>query len=192
MQNFDAQFKKIWDTLEQMSEDRRKAAAEFDRRTAEAEKRAAKIDRRLDKVSAQIGGFTNNYGEALEEEFADAMEDEMRIGDIPLHEVLRNVKNRYEFDIAVVNGDCVAVGEIKHKLLPQDVIAFAEERLPHFAEDFPGVAANRKVLGMVGGEVIAADAQGEAEKRGLMVLRLKNKKLVVENAAGARPVPQTA
>ena len=168
------QRKKDKESLLEYEERRRKAGEEF--------------DRRMDQIAKQIGGFTNNYSEALEEEFFRAMEGEMRIGDIPLNEVRRNSRNRYEYDIVGINGDCVAVGEIKHKLLPKDVIKFAEERLPYYAEDFPGVAKNRKVLGMIGGGLIPEDAQMEAEKRGLMILRLKNKKLVVENFDGARPV----
>ncbi|MGI9296972.1 MAG: hypothetical protein ACR2QC_03640 [Gammaproteobacteria bacterium] len=185
MNNFDAQFKKVWAILEKTAEDHKRREAEADKRAAEHERWKKDFDRRY-------GGFINNYAESLEDEFADAMEDEMRVGDIPLHEVKRNVGARYEYDIAAINGDCVAVGEIKHKLLSKDVVKFAEERLPYFAADCPLLAEDRKVLGMVGGASVAKDARKEAAKRGLLVLRLKNKKLVVENAADARPMPQSA
>lgn len=201
MDEFEERYRRVWDILEKTAEDHRRFVAESDERrrldeerrqkwAAEEAERRRDFDRRLKKISDQIGGFTNNYGEALEEEFFFALEKEMRIGDIPLIEVGRNFRRRYEYDLVGINGDCVAVGEIKHKLLPKDVVKFAEERLPHFAEDFPGVAENRKILGMVGGGTIVEDARKEAEKRGLMILRLQNKKLVVDNAGNARPLPQ--
>ncbi|MBE8159125.1 MAG: hypothetical protein HAW59_07090, partial [Betaproteobacteria bacterium] len=82
----------------------------------------------------------------------------------------------------------VVVGEIKRKLLPEDVRHFAEERLPYFAADCPLVAGGRKIFGMVAGDTIVPDAEAEAKKRGFFVLRLKNKKLIVGNAEGARAV----
>ena len=101
----------------------------------------------------------------------------MKIGGIVLDEVRRRLKSQYEYDLVGINGDAVVVGEIKRKLLPEDVRRFAEDRLPHFSADCPIVAGGRKVFGMVAGETIVPDAEKEAVNFGLFVLRLKNKKL---------------
>ena len=166
---------------EQTAKERR----ETDRRMAEA---TAESDRRMKRIEKDFGGWTNNANKRLEDEFAEALEEAMQIGGIALDEVQRRVKYRYEYDLLGINGDAVVVGEIKRKLLPEDVRHFAENRLPHFTENFPSAAQGRKVFGMVCGETVVPDAAAAAAKLRLFVLRLKNKKLLVENADTARPV----
>ena len=219
MADIEKWFEKFMAALEKESAERKKAAAEAEaerkkaaaaaeseRKKAEAERekaaaasleREAKVKAEIDamqKVLASanrtIGGFTNNYGEALEDEFFAALDEVKRIGDISLDRVECRVKNHYEYDLMGVNCDVVVVGEIKHKVDREDVAHFAEERLPHFAANFPAEAAGRKVLGMIGGDLIAEQAEIEAKKRGFLILRLQNKKLVAKNVKGARPIAQ--
>ncbi len=163
----------------------RRESVEIRRETDELRRES---ERRMAKMEKQFGGWTNNANEQLEDEFADALEDEMKVGGIVLDEVRQRVKFKYEYDLVGINGDAIVVGEIKRKFLPEDVRRFAEERLPHFAAEFPLVAKGRKVFGMICGETIVDDAAAAAAKLGLFVLRLKNKKLLVENADCARPV----
>ncbi|MBE8158152.1 MAG: hypothetical protein HAW59_02000 [Betaproteobacteria bacterium] len=147
-----------------------------------------KTNAKLDKVADQLGGWTNNANECLEDEFAEAVEESMQIGGIRLDEVRKQAGGKYEYDLVGVNGDAVIVGEIKRKLLPGDVRRFAENRLPYFSADCPLLAGKRKIFGMVAGETIVADAKAEAKKRGFFILRLKNRKLLVENAENARAI----
>ena len=182
--------------LRRQSEATRLAADEFRRKADEqaekdrlaAEKRSAEADRRMKKIEKSFGGWTNNASEHLEDEFAEALEEAMQVGGIALDEVYRRMRKRYEFDLVGINGDAVVVGEIKRKLLPEDVRHFAENRLPYFAEQFPIETEGRKIYGMVCGEIIVDDAAAEAVKLGFFVLRLKNKKLLVENVDTACPV----
>ena len=147
-----------------------------------------KTEKTVDQVAKQLGGWTNNANKQLEDEFAEAVEEAMQIGDVRLDEVRQRVKFKYEYDLVGINGNAVVVGEIKRKLLPEDVQHFAENRLPHFAAEFPPVADGRKIFGMVAGETIVPAAKTEAEKRGFFILRLKNKKLQVDNTGNARPI----
>ncbi|MGI9298035.1 MAG: hypothetical protein ACR2QC_09065, partial [Gammaproteobacteria bacterium] len=179
-------FKKVWATMDRAAEERRRERAEDDARLKQW---SAEFKEQIKEISRNIGGFTNSYGAALEDEFLAAVQEAKRVGDIALEDV-RRVKNRFEYDVFGSNGGCVVVGEVKHKLDLAEVRHFAEERLPYFAKDFPGEAKGRKVLGMVGGNHITARARAEAEKRGLIILRLRNKKLVVENDSNARPIAQ--
>ena len=147
-----------------------------------------KTSEKLDKVADQFGGWTNNANEKLEDEFAEAVEETMQIGEFRLNEVQKRVRFKYEYDLVGINGQAVVVGEVKRKLLPSDVRRFAEERLPHFAVKFSGAVKRRKIFGMVAGETITAAAKTEAQKYGFFILRLKNRKLLVENAANARAI----
>ena len=167
---------------------RRKADEQAEKDRLAAEKRSAEADRRMKKIEKSFGGWTNNASEHLEDEFVEALEEAMQVGGIALDEVFRRMRKRYEFDLVGINGDAVVVGEIKRKLLPEDVRHFAKNRLPYFAENFPMESKGRKIYGMVCGEIIVDDAVTEAVKLGLFVLRLKNKKLLVENVDTACPV----
>ena len=212
MKDFDRWHEKIMATLDgiaasqkessakfdrEMAEERAaraKSAAEFDQRMKAEEaaraKAAAEFDQRMKEYDARFGGFTGNYADSLEEEFFLAAKEDMRIGDIPLKKVRRNVGTDFDFDIAGMNGEFAVACEIKNRLTKNKVVHFAEKRLPYFAADCASWAKGRKVLGMVGGKRIEPDAKDEAEKRGLIVLRLKNKKLIAENADKARPIAQ--
>lgn len=147
------------------------------------------IARRMERAREKNRGIWKiSEAEELQEKFAEALEESMKIGGIVLDEVRQRLKSQYEYDLVGINGGAIVVGEIKRKLLPEDVRRFAKDRLPYFAADCPMVAGGRKVFGMVAGETIVPDAEKEAVDLGLFVLRLKNKKLLVENADGARPV----
>ena len=179
MADFEKEYKRVWAVLNDVADRQDKSAANL-----------ARIEEIVENNSKQLGDFTNSYGEAIEREFVAALEEAKRIGNIVFEKVECRLRRTYEYDIVAKSGKVVAVGEIKHKLKKEDVLHFAAERLPHFAELFPDIARGRKVIGMVGGGMITPDAAREAKKRGLIVLRLENKKIIAENAASPRPIPQ--
>ena len=161
------QIKRIWDTLDRVGE------------------RLDKVGSRLDKIAKESGSFQNNDSEQLETEFVEAVRAKGQIGDAKVHDVHHSLRDRYEYDVVALNDHAVFVGEIKKKFLPQDVAKFVNDRLPHFADDFPKYADGRKVYGMIGGGSIVKDAVAEAKKHGLIVLRLQNG-LQTENTEHAR------
>ena len=212
MQNSDATFQRIQDTLAQIAEQQRQAdarSAEFNRQfneyrreteeirrqTAAEEKQRkqiadaemAEIRKNINNVSKEWGDFNNNEGERIEEEFAAVLSENMQIGGIRLDEIIRRTKNRYEYDLVGINGSATVVGEVKRKITAKSVRDFAKKRLPYFGEQFPMHVVNRKIYGMVGGIQITPCATKAATKYGFFVLRLKNKALIVENTDNARP-----
>ena len=188
MAEFDERLRKEEAAREKRAAERKKEAAEFDELLR---KRAAKFAQGMEEIRQNIGGFTNAVGEALEDEFYAALDESRRVGGIALTDVKKRIAGfRYEYDLVGRNGKFMLVGEIKHTLGGKEVRHFAENRLPYFAKDFPGEAKGRKILGMVGGNRITPKAREEAAKRGLIILRLRNKKLVVENESAARPTAQ--
>ena len=175
---------------------------EFNRRMEEFDRRMEKFDGGMEKVNlgfAQVqqtlksvsqewGNFGNHEGERVEDEFFTALDESKSINGVQLDEVLQRLRKRYEYDLVGINGTAVFVGEIKRRLSGSDVYRFANNRLPHFAEYFPYFSKNRQIYGMVGGLQIMPDAVEAAEECGMFVLRLKNKSLIVENNATARPI----
>ena len=186
---------KLDEEIAQSQAEARKADAEARRATAEARryeaayqkareedaKASAKLQKTMENVSKQWGDFGRSEGEMVEEEFVSALHEKKAIGDFKLREVLSRLKNRYEYDLVCINGRAVFVGEVKRQLTARDVRDFADNRLPHFAEDFPAHARRRTVHGMVGGVRVNPAAEREAKARRLVLLRLKNRALLAEN-----------
>ena len=147
----------------------------------QAAKDTADLRKTVKETSKQWGDFGRSEGEMVEEEFVSALREKKAIGDFKLREVLSRLKNRYEYDLVCINGRAVFVGEVKRQLTARDVRDFADNRLPHFAEDFPAHARRRTVHGMVGGVRVNPAAEREAKARRLVLLRLKNRALLAEN-----------
>ena len=148
----------------------------------------AKISKKQDEAAKKLGYYDEREGFFAEEDFADALEERGEVGGIALKEVRRRMKHHYEYDLVGVNGRAMIVGEVKVRMQARDVIQFAEERLPHFAKEFP-TYARRKIYGMVCARHFAPGALRKAEKLRLFVVRLKNQELLVQNDK-AEPVAQ--
>ena len=172
---------KLDEKIAQATADAREADAAYKKAREEDAKASAKLQKTMENVSKQWGDFGRSEGEMVEEEFVSALREKKAIGDFKLREVLSRLKNRYEYDLVCINGRAVFVGEVKRQLTARDVRDFADNRLPHFAEDFPAHARRRTVHGMVGGVRVNPAAEREAKTRRLVLLRLKNRALLAEN-----------
>ena len=165
--------------------------AELRRQTEDAKKQREEAQKQTEKairsLARHVDGYIDNESMIQEEEFAEALREEMQIGDIVLTEVMTRLQSGREYDLLAINGEAVVVGEVKHRLNVRDVKRFVTKALPDFVNHFPKYAG-LKVYGMVAGDIINKDADAEAKKSGLFVLRLKNKSLLVSNVEGAKPI----
>ena len=95
----------------------------------------------LKEISAQIGGISNNIGHHAEQFFQSVFKEKLEFGRIKYDEMIPNLahkgkKDEIEFDIALVNGDSVALIEAKNRIHPGFVIELAEKRIEKFREFF--------------------------------------------------------
>ena len=165
--------------------------AELRRQTEDAKKQREEAQKQTEKairsLARHVDGYIDNESMIQEDEFAEALREEMQIGDIVLTEVMTRQKSGREYDLLAINGEAVVVGEVKHRLNARDVKRFVTKALPDFVNHFPKYAGF-KIYGMVAGDIINKEADAEAKKSGLFVLRLKNKSLLVSNVKGAKPI----
>ena len=162
----------------------REQAEDAKKQREEAQKQTQKT---IDSLGKKVNGYIDNESMIQEDEFAEALREEMQIGDIALTEVMTRQKSGREYDLLAINGEAVVVGEVKHRLNARDVKRFVTKALPDFVNHFPKYAGF-KIYGMVAGDIINKAADTEAKKSGLFVLRLKNKSLLVSNVEGAKPI----
>jgi len=136
--------KKIWQMLKETAAIQKKNAIEMEKFSIQLKEQSAQIDKQstqIDKQSAQIGGISNNIGHHAEQFFQSVFKEKLEFGGIKYDEMIPNLtykgkKYKIEFDIALVNGDSVALIEAKNRIHPDFVKELAEERIEKFREFF--------------------------------------------------------
>jgi len=140
----------------------KESSLEFDRRMEKAEKRFEKsekrfekIEKRLDKLGVQIGGINDNIGYHAEQFFQDVFEDKLEFGRMKYDEMIPNLTHKgkgveIEFDIALLNGNSVALIEVKNRIHPIFVKELAEDRVGKFRKFFPEYNDYDVYLGIAG------------------------------------------
>jgi DNA repair exonuclease SbcCD ATPase subunit len=133
-----------------------------ERTTARQEKNALEMEKfnkefneKLEKISEQIGGIGNNIGHHAEQFFQNVFKEKLEFGRIKYDEMIPNLthkskKDEIEFDIALINGDSIALIEVKNRIHPNFVIKFAEERVEKFREYFHEFENYDVYLGIAG------------------------------------------
>jgi len=174
-------------TEQQIYEDFELWKQENDRRIQEHEKSIRSIDRvfkkleeSLKKIGVEVGGISNNIGYHAEQFFQNVFEDKLdddklEFGGIKYDEVIPNLghkskKWQIEFDIALVNGDSVALIETKNRIHPNFVKELAEERIEKFRKFFPEFEDYDVYLGIAGFS-FSDEVLAQASKYGVGIVR---------------------
>ena len=87
-----------------------------------------------------MGEFTNSYGEEIELMFYRSLDKTRKIGHIQFERLLPNVKptqESHEYDIILVNGEYVAIVEIKRSAKLKDLEELIEVRAKVFRTEMP-------------------------------------------------------
>jgi hypothetical protein len=133
-----------------------------------------KTDQKLNRLSELYGGVSSNQGSAAEEFFFNSLTADPEVGGIKFDRIMPNVQintktKQGEFDIVLVNGNSVAVVEVKYKVHPSD-IAKVTKNLKRYREFYPE-HKNYKLYGGIAGFSVPADAVKAAKEQGLFVLK---------------------
>ncbi|MDR2554687.1 MAG: hypothetical protein LBC64_04590 [Fibromonadaceae bacterium] len=108
-----------------------------------------------DRLGEQIGGVSNNMGYHAEQFFQDVFKKKLEFGGIKYDEMVPNLTHidkgvKVEFDIALLNGDSIALIEVKSRIHPSFVKELAEERIEKFRKFFPRYNDYIAYLGIAG------------------------------------------
>jgi len=155
-----------WRTLDKHAADLDRSSAEFDKRMAESraefdqrsadfDRRMAKLDEKLKEIGERIGGISDNQGFHAEQFFQDVFKRKLEFGMVKYYEMIPNLTYRdkgvnIEFDIALLNGNSIALIEVKNRIHPNFVRELAEERIEKFREYFPRYKDYSAYLGIAG------------------------------------------
>jgi len=112
-------------------------------------------DRIVKKLAKQIGGIDENQGHHAEQFFQDVFQKKLEFGGVKYDDMVPNLTYidkgvKIEFDIALLNGDSIALIEVKNRIHPDFVDKFAGERIENFRKYFPKYKDYRAYLGIAG------------------------------------------
>ena len=113
------------------------------------------LGRKVDKVCGQAGGISNNNGYYSETFFQDVFERKLEFGGIKYDKMIPNFgrnddEAKMEIDIALINGDSLALLEVKYRVHPDFIREFAEERVKKFRTLYPKYDNYKIYLGVAG------------------------------------------
>lgn len=104
--------------------------------------RIEELGKYIKDLAAMYGGLGNNLGEEAELNFLQALQEAPTLAGIKFDQALGNeTRNengiKLEIDILLINGDSVAVIEVKRHLRSDHVQIFHDKTIPKFRELFP-------------------------------------------------------
>jgi hypothetical protein len=179
-----ARFKKSQEEADKRAAEADRRAAEADRRAAEAAKRDADADERLKKLEILVGNVSNNNGFYAEDFFQRAFAESLELAGIKFDDMIPNLrfhgKENGDFDIVLVNGDSVAIIEVKYRIHPNYVETLVTEKLQQFRKHFPTYNNHAVYLGIAGlsfSERVIKDAK----EHGVAIIRQDGQKAVVDS-----------
>ena len=166
------QMKERYEYLSQLMKDgekrRKKSEEDFN-------KRMEKLEKKLDKIGAMVGGISNNQGDVAEEYFVNSLKDKLKLGYLKFDYLVPNYiiegkSIKDEYDILLINGDSVAIVEVKYKIHPNDL-----DKLPKKIKNLKQLPQykNYKVYAGVAGFNVSKETIKQAKQRGYFILQRK-------------------
>ena len=157
---------------------------------AKTDQQLAKTDAKLDRLADLYGGVASNQGSAAEEFFYNSLNANPVLGGIQFDRVTPNVtvgtsKKHAEFDIVLVNGNSVAVVEVKYKVHAND-LEKTEKNLQRYRQFYPEHKAYA-LYGGIAGFSVPPEIARSAKEKGLFVLKRKGDVFAVD-ATAMRPL----
>ena len=141
--------------LEVQTKELRVQTKEIEAQTKELRVQTKEIGEQMKELGIQVGGINDNIGHHAEQFFQDIFKRKLEFGRMKYDEMVPNLiyKDKgvkIEFDIALLNGDSIALIEVKNRIHPDFVKELAEERIENFRKFFPRYNDYRAYLGIAG------------------------------------------
>ncbi len=161
------------------------AQQKTDAQMAKTDAQLAKTDTKIDRISTLVGNISNNQGDATEEFFYRSLLENTDLGNMHFDIIDRNLQRHKghlqdEFDLVLVNGESVAVVEIKHKAHPDLIDEMLNKKLPNFRALFPHYE-KLKLYGVIASMISNHELVEKAKKAGLFFLTQQGQHVVLVN-----------
>jgi hypothetical protein len=139
-----------------------------------ARERHEKLTADLERLDKIVNGIGHNSGYHAEQFFQNALDKTKIFAGIKFDKMIPNLgvmgRENCEFDFALVNGDTIALIEVKSRIHPKYVKELATNKLAQFRKFFPEYRNYSVYLG-VAGFSFDKSVEEEARKYGVGVVR---------------------
>ena len=161
--------------MRENAKEMRENARKTDEQMRKTDEQMKKTDEKLERMGIHLGNISNNQGDVTEEYFVNSLKNRLQIGDMKFDVLLSGVelktkKIRDEFDILLVNGNTLALIEVKYKVHPNLIDKLSKKiehlRLMPSYKDY-------KIYAGVAGFSVPEDAILLAQEKGYFVLQRK-------------------
>ena len=145
-----------------------------DAHLAKTDAQLEKTSQKLDRLGELVGNISNNQGDIAEEFFFRSFINNPTLGDIKFDSVSRNLNNQIgqlqdEYDLVLINGDTLAVIEVKAKAHIKDLEKMISKKVANFPKLFRAYQDYHIYAGIAtlvtNGELI-----GKAQELGLFLI----------------------
>jgi len=153
--------------------------ARLDKRIAETDarldKRFAETEKMVKELSRNIGGVSNSNGAFAEDFFYSSLSEKKQMGNIKFDAVEKNVRFSKkgvhgEFDAVMINGDSVALIEIKYKANAEHLQQLITQKPESFRKLFPEYKDYKFYLGLAGMSFDNEQVKTMAAEAGVAIL----------------------
>jgi len=116
--------------------------AQLEKTSRELSAQQAETDALVKRIAKMVGGISNNQGDVAEEFFYNSLKDRFDLAGVHYDSIEKNVLKSIkdvqdEFDIVMVNGEDVAIIEVKYKAHDRDLDKLLNKKYPNFKILYP-------------------------------------------------------
>jgi len=103
-----------------------------DEQMKKTDEQLKRTDAKLERIGIRLGSISNNQGEIAEEYFINSLKNRLELNGMKFDALISNLEIRTkdindEFDILLVNGNTLALIEVKYKVHPNDIKKLAKK-----------------------------------------------------------------
>jgi hypothetical protein len=152
------------------------AQAKTEEQAKQTHAEVQETSRVLKEIGQRMGSMANNQGDVAEEFFYNSLKAAPQVGGIYFDTVTPNLiigtkQSSNEFDIVLVNGQTVALVEVKYKAHLSDLDQI-QKQVDRYRQLRPE-HKNYKIFGGIAGFKVPPDVVKSAQERGMFVLQRK-------------------
>jgi len=182
---FDMVWKALMENREQMkisSEESRKETEELKRIIREQSAEGKDTDRRIKELTKNVYGISASNGLMAEDTILYALERDKTFAGIKFDDIEQRfqiqdkLKTITDIDAVLLNGDTIALIEVKYKVDKKDVKELISDKLKNFKKYYPDYRDYKILLG-VGGMGFEKDAIKEAKEKGVGIIKVVGDKV---------------
>jgi hypothetical protein len=159
--------------------------AKTDARMAKTDIKMAELIEQQKKTSSELDTFGRGRGEIAEEFFYRSLSKKPQVGNINFDNVYRNWqygigKISDEYDVILVNGDCLLIVEVKARADKRDIWKLVKTKIPNFRLLFP-IYKNYKLLGAIASLTSSDKLIAKAKELGVFFLTQHGEHITLVN-----------